>query len=145
MRRITRSSVITAAAAAVAAASVTLSPTITSAARPVVAQDDGAYVRLVGNPSDGTVKFQFGWSADTVASDAAGYWIGVYDVTNSHYEWSFDTGPTELPEEFFRNAPPTPELPNGNYKVVYFVRGTYEPATNLAEIELPFTVSTSGM
>lgn len=144
MRRITRSSVV-AAAAAVAAASVTLSPTITSAARPVVAQDDGAYVRLVGNPTDGTVKFQFGWSADTVASDAAGYWIGVYDVTNSHYEWAFDTGPTDLPEEFFRNAPPTADLPNGNYKVVYFVRGTYEPTTNLSEIELPFTVSTSDM
>ena len=145
MRRITRSAVIATAAAAVAAASVTLSPTITSAARPIVANDDGAYVRLLGNPADGTVKFQFGWSADTVASNAAGYWIGVYDVTNSHYEWRSDTGPTDLPEEFFRNAAPTAELPNGNYKIVYFVRGTYDPTTNLAEIELPFTVSTSGM
>lgn len=143
MRRITRSTVVAAAATAVALVGAVVSPTITNAARPVVAKDDGAYVRLVGNPADGTVKFQFGWAADTVASDAAGYWIGVYDVTNSHYEWSFDTGPTDLPEAYFGNALPTADLPNGDYKIVYFVRGTYDPATNLSEIELPFTVDTS--
>lgn len=145
MKRITRTTVIAAAATAVAAASMTIAPTLTNAARPVVAQDDGAYVRMVGNPSDGTVKFQFGWAADTTASDAAGYWIGVYDVTNSHYEWSFDTGPIDLPEKYFSNALPTAELPAGDYKIVYFVRGTYGPETNLAEIELPFVVTGSPM
>lgn len=145
MRRITRSAVIAAATTAVAATGMMIAPTITNAARPVVAQDDGAYVRMVGNPSDGTVKFQFGWAADTTASDAAGYWIGVYDVTNSHYEWSFDTGLIDAPEEYFGNALPTAELPAGDYKIVYFVRGTYGPETNLAEIELPFTVHGSSM
>jgi hypothetical protein len=28
---------------------------------------------------------------------------------------------------------------------VFFVRATYGPATNIAEIELPFVVSNSGM
>lgn len=67
----------------------------------------------------------------------------MYDVTHSHYVWSADTGAVDLPEEFFRNARPTAELPNGDYKVVFFVRGTYGPATNISEIELPFVVSTS--
>jgi hypothetical protein len=30
-------------------------------------------VRLVGNPSDGTAKFQFGWAESTPSSAAAGY------------------------------------------------------------------------
>ncbi|MEN9821999.1 MAG: hypothetical protein RLZ04_425 [Actinomycetota bacterium] len=115
-----------------------------SAAPPVVATDDGAFVRIVGNPADGTAKFQFGWEADSPASDAVGYWLGVYDVTNSHYEWILDPEPrVEDLDELFRNAKPTVDLPNGEYKVVFFVRGTYGPATNLAEIELPFEVTNS--
>ena len=118
-----------------------------SAGVPTVMTDDGAYVRLVGNPADGTAKFQYGWNGGSEASDAVGYWVGLYDVTNSHYEWSFDTGEMELPDALFKNAKPTAELPNGDYKVVFFVRGAYEPepATNISEIELPFTVSNSMM
>ena len=117
---------------------------VSNAAPPEVAEDDGAFVRLVGNPADGTVKFQYGWDEDTAASDAVGYWIGLYDVTNSDYVWSFDTGTLDLPDEFFRNAKPTPDLPNGVYKVVFFVRDSYgEPTTNLAEIELEFQVTNS--
>lgn len=117
-------------------------PVTTSiAALPVVAQDNGAYVRLLGNPADGTAKFQFGWDASTPASDAAGYWIGLYVITNSQYVWVMDTGPVELPDSLFLNARPTADLPDGEYKVVLFVRATYtEPLTNIAAIELPFTV-----
>lgn len=114
-----------------------------SAAPPVVATDQGAYVRLVGNPTDGTVKFQFGWDEDTPSSAAAGYWIGVYDVTNSHYEWSYDTGPVDLESELFLNAMPTPDLDDGEYKVVMFVRQSYGPEVNIAQIEVPFTVASS--
>lgn len=131
-------------AAAVLAGLSLASPVMTQAATPTVETDHGAYVRLVGNPADGTAKFQFGWGASTDASAAAGYWIGVYDVTNSHYEWSFDTGATDLPDQLMRNAKPTTGLPNGEYKVVYFVREAYgSPATNIAEIELPFSVTNS--
>ena len=132
------------AAAAAAAVFIGLTlPAKTYAAQPQVAQDDGAYVRLLGNPADGTAKFQFGWEEGTPAAGAAGYWIGLYDVTNSHYEWSYDTGPTDLPEDFFRNARPTSYLPNGEYKVNFFVRGAYGPPTNLAEIEFHFIVDSS--
>ncbi|MFM8794664.1 MAG: hypothetical protein ACKOFF_07260 [Acidimicrobiales bacterium] len=134
------------AAAAVAAGALgALAPAVTNAAVPTMMQDDGAYVRLLGSPADGTAKFQFGWSASTPASAAAGYWVGLYDVTNSHYEWAYDTGAVDLPDEFFRNARPTADLPNGNYKVVFFVRAGYGPATNISEIEFPFTVTNSMM
>ena len=118
----------------------------THAATPAVTTDDGAFVRMLGNPADGTVKFQFGWADSTVASDAAGYWVGVYDVTNSQYVWSSDSGPMDLPSELKRNAHPTSELPDGEYKLVFFVRETYaEPVTNLAEIEVPFSVDADDM
>jgi len=136
---------MSAAIAATAAAGllVVANPMVSQAAPPSVVQDDGAFVRMLGNPADGTAKFQFGWSASTPASDAAGYWIGVYDVTNSHYVWWMDTGPVDLPSALTRNAKPTPELPNGEYKVVFFVRAGYEPTTNISEIELFFTVTNS--
>ena len=136
---------MSAAIAATAAAGllVVANPMVSQAAPPSVVQDDGAFVRMLGNPADGTAKFQFGWSDSTPASDAAGYWIGVYDVTNSHYVWWMDTGPVDLPSALTRNAKPTPELPNGEYKVVFFVRAGYEPTTNISEIELFFTVTNS--
>ena len=80
-----------------------------------------------------------GASSSAEASSVHGH-QRVLTVTHSHYVWSTDTGAVDLPESFFRNARPTADLSNGDYKVVFFVRGTYEPATNLSEIELPFTV-----
>ena len=130
-------------AAAAVTASVVGGAAVTNAAPPQVEEDHGAFVRLVGNPADGTAKFQYGWGEDTDASEAVGYWIGLYDVTNSHYEWVIAYEDVELPEEFFRNAKPTPELPNGEYKVVFFVRGSYGPTTNISEIELFFDVTNS--
>jgi hypothetical protein len=133
------------AASAAVGLLVVANPMVGLAAPPSVVQDDGAFVRMLGNPADGTAKFQFGWSDSTPASDAAGYWIGIYDVTNSHYVWWTETGPVDLPSALTRNARPTPDLPNGDYKVVFFVRAGYEPTTNISEIELYFTVADSMM
>ena len=74
--------------AAIVAGPLVAAPFGADAAAPTVMNDEGAYVRLVGNPADGTAKFQFGWAASTPASDAAGYWVGLYDVTRSHYVWN---------------------------------------------------------
>ena len=143
------------AAAAGAAILIAGASSMASAAPPVVVEDAGAYVRLVGNPSDGTAKFQFGWEEDTSSSDPAGFWIGLYDVTNSHYEWSYDTEwtdddewlyvnrPAELGDSLFLNARPTSDLEDGDYKVVMFVRDSYEPTVNIASIEVHFTVDAS--
>ena len=141
--RIKRHTTRAALAAALLAGAGSVGPSVAHAAPPVVAQDDGAFVRIVGNPLDGTAKFQFGWSDSTVASDAAGYWLGIYDVTHSTYVWSYDTGAVDLPSAYRRNAHPTADLPDGDYKVVFFVRGAYGPSSNLAEIELPFAVQQS--
>lgn len=116
------------------------------AAPPVTELDEGAFVRILGNPEDGTIKFQYGWLSRTPASDAAGYWVGVYDVTNSRYLWNMDTGSIETKDAMFKNSRPISELSNGDYKVVFFVRETYvQPVENIAEIELPFTVNNSMM
>ena len=136
----------TVVAVAAIATAVMANPVNTNAMPPVLENDEGAFVRLVGNPADGTAKFQFGWSRSTPASDAAGYWVGLYDVTNSTYVWSTETGAVELPDQLKRNAHPTAYLPNGEYKVMFFVRETYVgPVTNIAEIELPFTVNYDDM
>ncbi len=131
------------------------SPAVTNAAPPliqkdrgyvVIEKDQGAFVRITGDTSYGTIKFQYGWSADTpTAANADGYWVGVYDITRSGYVWSTDTGPFDTPEQLFRNAIPTVGLQNGEYKVNFFVRDVYagENTTNVAEIELEFTVSNS--
>lgn len=144
-------------AAAIIAGVGLASPAVTKAAPPtvqkergsvVVQTDNGAFVRITGDTSYGTVKFQYGWSADTEASDdAVGYWVGVYDITNSHYEWVIATdsaGALEFPDAYFKNAIPTAGLANGQYKVNFFVRNSYDaPVTNVAEIELPFSVTNS--
>jgi hypothetical protein len=152
MKRISNAARAAAVGVAILAAGAS---SMVSAAPPVVVADAGAYVRLVGNPSDGTAKFQFGWEEDTPSSDPAGFWIGLYDVTNSHYEWSVDTEwsedsewvyvnkPTELGDSLFLNARPTSDLEDGDYKVVMFVRASYGPEVNVASIEVPFTVDAS--
>ena len=148
------SNTIRRATAVVAVAGVGLvSPAVATAApqaekvhSTALGADDGAFVRIVGDPSYGTVKFQYGWSAGTeVASDAVGYWVGVYDITRSTYVWVMatdDKGAMDLPDQFFRNARPTIELRDGEYKVNFFVRDSYgDPVTNVAEIELEFSVT----
>lgn len=79
----------------------------------------------------------------------------MYDVTNSHYEWSHDTEwtdddewlyvnrPAELGDSLFLNARPTSDLEDGDYKVVMFVRDSYEPTVNIASIEVYLTVDAS--
>jgi hypothetical protein len=71
---------------------------------------------------------------------------GIAAISQSEYVWASDTGDSELPDRLFRNAKPTPDLPEGDYKVVFFVRESYEgPVSNIAEIELPFVVEYSMM
>ena len=134
-------------AIAIVAGATMASPAITNAAPPLIQKDrgfvtveveNGAFVRITGDTSYVTIKFQYGWSSETDAAEfAAGYWVGVYDVTRSKYVWSSDTGPIETPDQLFRNAIPTYGLLNGEYKVVFFVRSSYEtnPYTNVAEID----------
>lgn len=156
MRR--RSSLMLAAAAVTA--SVIGGSVPINAAPPAVMEDPNeiTFVRLLGDPSSGDVKFQYGWFADMAELTPEGYWLGIYDVTNSHYVWAFDsqdtepgnvprwgvTPPIDFSRASVRNAKITEDLPNGTYKVNFFVRDSYgEPTTNLAEIEFEFQVTDS--
>ena len=144
-------------AAAAMAASVVGGAAVTNAAPPQVATDAGAFVRLLGDPSTGDVKFQYGWNDEFAEQAPEGYWLGIYDVTNGHYVWAFDSIDPEsenfpawslhpsldLTQAMKRNAKPTIDLPNGKYQVNFFVRGSYEPVVNLAEIEFEFDVTNS--
>lgn len=153
MKRIRKVTLVVAVAASLLGGAA-----VTSAAPPTSELDAGAFVRLIGDPADGTVKFQYGWNEALAELGPDGYWLGVYDVTNSHYVWAFDTNDpvlaniplwslrpsTDFSKELSRNARPTVDLPNGDYKVNFFVRGSYgEPVTNLAEIEFEFKVTNS--
>ena len=136
------------------------SPAVTNAAPPAgtttigsyaTGTEKGAYVRILGDPGDGTLRFQYGWSkGTTAAAQAVGYTFGLYDITNSTYVL-YDYFPidgqdiyvSQLPQ-LFKIGPTLPKLPNGEYKVNFFVRKTYTPSvTNVAAIEVPFTVSNS--
>lgn len=138
-----------------------VSPTVTHAAPPAgttiigsyaTGTENGAYVRILGDPGDGTLRFQYGWSKGTDASSLAkGYTFGLYDITNSTYilkeyfpKAGEDIYVNQL-SQLFKNGPTLPKLPNGDYKVNFFVRKTYTPSvTNVAAIEVPFTVNYMG-
>jgi hypothetical protein len=114
--------------------------------------DNGAYVTLGKTPtSTSGVEFNYGWNnSNQFAAPAVGYFIGIYDVTNSQYVWSSDNLLPQL-------SAPTPgqfswssinvryadvgSLPPGDYFINFFVRSSYAfPVTNAAEVVLPFTV-----
>lgn len=111
--------------------------------------DHGAYVTL-GKPPNGGVDFTFGWNTSAqFEAPAAGYWLGIYDDTNLHYVWASDNvlpqlsypapGKVEWDSVRMHYADAT-TLPPGNYTINFFVRSSYSPATNVAVVQLPFTV-----
>ena len=94
----------------------------------------GAYV-IVTKLAPGDLEFCFGWNhADVFATEAFGYWVGVYDITNSHYMWVIEESLAEPnPKMLKLDAPETMDLVAGNeYKIVLLVRGA---GMNVAEIE----------
>jgi hypothetical protein len=109
-----------------------------------VAKNNGAFVEIQGYPVAGKFKYEYGWrDTKRFASPPAGYWIGLYNITDSHYEWSTDyqfpaNGTMKsLEVEFCDN---TNLVPGKKYYINFFVRGTYvDPVTNVAEISLEFT------
>ena len=111
--------------------------------------DHGAYVTLGKPPTEG-VDFTFGWNTSAqFSAPAAGYWLGIYDDTNLHYVWASDNilpqlaspNPGQVAWESVRmRYADSTTLPPGNYTINFFVRSTYSPATNVAVVQLPFTV-----
>jgi uncharacterized repeat protein (TIGR01451 family) len=116
-----------------------------------VEKNNGAYVTIRGIPVTGDIEFDYGWDESKhFASPAVGYWLGLYDVTNSHYEWAGDnpfaalvgSSSTIVWNSLKLSLADTTVLSPGEYKIVFFVRGSYGPpeVTNVAAIETFFSI-----
>ena len=106
----------------------------------IVQPSGGAYV-IVTSLASGELDFAYGWNnANHFATPPVGYWIGVYDVTDSGYLWV-----TELPVEpglkmLKLRSEGTVLISGHEYYINFFVRDSYAgPVTNVAEIVLEFT------
>jgi hypothetical protein len=98
--------------------------------------NNGAYVDIHGNSVKGRITFEYGWNKNQFASPPVGYWIGIYDVTNSHYEWAVEKVFDKKAPRKLKQVSTTRNLEPGEYKIVFFVRGSYTPdVTNLAVID----------
>lgn len=107
----------------------------------VVQPKGGAYV-IVTRLATGRLDFKYGWNNSTKFDPpAAGYWIGVYDNTASHYMWSADHPFIEpAPKLLKLSSQGETELTSGhNYTINFFVRGAYSPVvTNTTEVQVTF-------
>ena len=115
------------------------------------AYDRGAYVVLGAPPGANGLSFKYGWrNTSQMAAPVAGYWLGLYDITNSYYVWWSENplpppavpGDVTIASADFAYADPFASLAPGEYYVNFFVRSDYgsSPYTNAAEISLPFSV-----
>jgi hypothetical protein len=107
--------------------------------------NNGAYV-VMGKPPNGGLQFKYGWNTTSqFVAPASGYWLGLYDVTNSYYVWVTEiafpaigpgTNVVDSVEYLYNHA--TASLPPGDYSINFFVRK--DPSSNVAVIEHKFTV-----
>lgn len=106
----------------------------------IVRPAGGPYV-IVTNLALGDLDFKYGWNnAMQFENPALGYWVGVYDNTESHYLWVeaevlSEPNPKMLKMESFDT-----ELISGHsYTINFFIRDSYgDPVTNVSEIQLNF-------
>jgi hypothetical protein len=107
----------------------------------IVQPRGGAYV-IVTNLEAGRLDFMYGWNnSKAFEPTAVGYWIGVYDVTDSHYEWTYDTGQLPTTPKMLKlwSIDETELISGHDYYINFFVRATYGPETNTATLILEFT------
>lgn len=100
----------------------------------------GPYI-IVTNLEPGDLDFNYGWNnAKQFENPALGYWIGVYDITESHYLWVVeeqfsDPNPKMLKMQSFD----TELIPGHEYYINFFIRDSYSPdVTNVAELIMYF-------
>lgn len=113
----------------------------------VVQPSGGPYV-IVTKLDTGHLEFNYGWNnSKQFESDALGYWIGVYNVTDSHYEWGGFENQLSDPNPKMLKLKESLDLVNmesgKEYKIVFFVRDAYDGSgngvSNVSEIEVFFT------
>ncbi len=100
----------------------------------------------------GELDFNYGWSnVDKFAKAPVGYWIGVYDVTDSHYVWATENPFAGTPQNPQNGGTPpkvlklnsideTTLISGHTYYINFFIRSNYatNPFTNVVTITLTF-------
>ena len=129
----------------------TLSAAVAALPPAGAATDNGAFVVLGGPPVNGEIAFSYGWNnTNQFAAAPVGYWLGIYDVTNSHYVWASENllplspegGPGTLNWRSLKiQYSDLANLAPGDYSINFFVRSSYsDPVTNVAVVELHFSI-----
>lgn len=106
----------------------------------IVNPSGGAYV-IVTNLESGDLDFNYGWNnAKQFENPALGYWVGVYDITESHYLWVIaEEFADPNPKMFKMQSFDTVLIPGHEYFINFFIRDCYSPeVTNVEEISLYF-------
>ncbi len=106
----------------------------------IVQPSGGAYV-IVTRLAPGELAFNYGWNnANHFASPPVGYYIGVYDITASHYLSESDNPVDPGLKMIKRKYLETKIIPGNEYYINFFVRDSYQKGvTNVTEIQVKFT------
>ncbi len=107
----------------------------------IVQASGGAYVIVTELTAD-SLSFNYGWNnAKAFASEPVGYWIAVYDITDSDYVWVSEIALSETPKLLkLMSLDETTLISGHDYGINFFVRGSYgPPVTNVATLEVHFT------
>ena len=110
----------------------------------IVQPAGGAYV-IVTELDTGVLHFKYGWNnAKQFESPALGYWIGVYDITDSNYVWATENMfPEPNPKMIKLVSMDTPIISGHEYYINFFVRDLYnalgQGVSNVTEVILLFT------
>ncbi len=92
----------------------------------IVQPGGGAYVIVTELTAD-NLSFNYGWNnAKAFESAPVGYWIGVYDITDSHYVWvsEFPLSPTPKLLKL-ASLDETDMISGHDYAINFFVRGSF--------------------
>lgn len=106
----------------------------------IVEPAGGAYV-IVTELEVGVLDFKYGWNnTKHFENPPVGYWIGVYDNTDLHYEWVEAPVFTQAAPKMLKSwSLDTPLISGHGYIINFFVRYTYSPTVlNCAEIQVYF-------
>ncbi|MDF1617563.1 hypothetical protein [Petrocella sp. FN5] len=85
----------------------------------------GPYV-IVTNVENSLLEFNYGWNnADKLEFEPLGYYVGVYNLTKSHYEWVDEVVFTEAASKIMKLSQSTALIPGDEYVINFFVRDHY--------------------
>jgi len=110
----------------------------------VIQPAGGAYV-IVTKLAPDVLDFKYGWNnSEQFESPALGYWIGVYDVTASHYVWAeenvFDSDEQNPKMLKLKSLDETTLISGHEYVINFFVRDNYSGSvTNVTIVQVYYT------